>query len=291
MQGRWFYFYSVGILCLGAFSSLGQEPISDSPADPKRLTSAEVMQREIERRREEVFTLNETLDLAGRLYRSGEWEQAKRKYELVLQQTQPEGYLAGFYRRAQTGAAQTLAAMALAKEKEGKLAESAGLMKQAADLDSRNPRVIKEAARLQEKAARQSDPFPDHPAATADLIAKTAKIKSQLALADQLTETGQYLEANAALEDVLRIDPYHRVARQKIEKLEDLRMSSANVRYQASRQKALAQVTEAWLPPPPAVIDPARKRSTTTARVSQAAEILDSGRGSRVAAAERAVRS
>ena len=129
MQGRWFYFYSVGILCLGAFSSLGQEPISDSPADPKRLTSAEVMQREIERRREEVFTLNETLDLAGRLYRSGEWEQAKRKYELVLQQTQPEGYLAGFYRRAQTGAAQTLAAMALAKEKEGKLAESAGLMK------------------------------------------------------------------------------------------------------------------------------------------------------------------
>lgn len=274
MQGLWTLFCSLGILCLGVITSLGEEPISDSPTDPKRVTSAEVMQREIERRREEVFTLNETLDLAARLYRSEEWDQAKQKYELVLQQTQPEGYLSGFYRRAQTGAAQTLAAMALAKEKEGKLSESAGLMKQAADLDSRNPRVMKEATRLQEKAARQADPFPDHPAATADLIAKTAQIKAELALADQFTETGQYLEANAALEDVLRIDPYHRVARQKIEKLEDLRMTSANVRYQASRQKALAQVTEAWLPPPPAVVDPARKRSTSTATASQAAEIL-----------------
>lgn len=275
MHGPWIHFLSLGILCLGVFPSLGEEPISaDASLDPKRLTSAEVMQREIERRREQVFTLNETLDLAARLYRSGEWEQAKRKYDQILLQTDPDGPLGGFYRRAQTGAAQALAAMALDKEKKGKISESAGLMKQAADLDVHNPRVAKEAARLQEKATRQANPFPDNPAATADLLAKTAQIKAQLALADQLTETGQYLEANAALEDVLRLDPYHRVARQKIEKLEDLRMSAANVRYQASRQKALARVTEAWLPPPPAVIDPSRKRTTTTATVSQAAEIL-----------------
>jgi len=269
-----------GMTLLIAFDSRGEGEESagspDSADHPPRVTSAEMMQREIERRREQVFTLNETLDLAERLYRSEEWEPAKKKYELVLQQTNPEGYSAGFYRRAQTGLAKTLAAMALAKEKEGKFAESAGLMKQAADLDGRNARVAKEAQRLQEKAVRQADPFPENPAATADLMAKTEQIKSKLSLADQLTETGQYREARKQLDDVLRLDPYHRVARQKMEKLEDLRMTSANLRYQASRQKALARVTETWLPPPPAVVDPSRKRSTGTATPSQAAEILRS---------------
>lgn len=262
------------MLCLGVATSLGEELESIPPPESNRVTSAEMMQREIERRRETVFTLNEMLDLAERLYRSGEWEQAKRKYELVFQQTDSEGSLSGFHRRAQVGIAQTLAAMAFAREKDGKLAEAAGLMQQAADQDPGNARVAKEAARFQEKAARQANPFPDNSAATADLIAKTSQIKAQLALADQYTETGQYLEANAALEDVLRVDPYHRVARQKMEKLEDLRMTSANKRLQASRQKALAQVTEAWLPPPPAVVDPGRKRSTSTATASQAAAIL-----------------
>jgi len=93
-------------------------------------------------------------------------------------------------------------------------------------------------------------------------------------LADQLTETGQYLEARKKLDDVLRMDPYNRAARKKIELLEEKRMSSADLRYLASREKALAKVSEAWSPPPPAKIDPSKGRRTGPASDSKAAVLI-----------------
>ena len=241
---------------------------------PRTTTSAEMTQREIDRRREAVFRMNENLDLAERLYAAGEWELAQEKYRMVMKQTDPQTTTSGFYHRARTGVAKSLAAQALAMEKEGKTAEAAGLMKQASDLDSTNVLVAKQAATLQEEASRVADPFDGNSAATADLVEKTKEIKKLLSLADQLIETGQYRSARKKLDDVLRIDPYNGAARKKIELVEQKRLLVANKRYDASRAKALAQVTEAWIPPPPAKIDPSKTRGTGSAGPSRAAEIL-----------------
>ena len=46
------------MLCLGVATSLGEELESIPPHESTRVTSAEMMQREIERRREAVFTRN-----------------------------------------------------------------------------------------------------------------------------------------------------------------------------------------------------------------------------------------
>jgi general secretion pathway protein D len=167
-----------------------------------------------------------------------------------------------------------LAAQALAQEKEGKTAEAAGLMKQAADLDPANAQVAKQAANMHEEASRGADPFEGNPAATADLVEKTKEIKKLLSLADQLTETGQYRSARQKLDDVLRIDPYNTAARKKIEVVEKKRLLVADKRYSASRVKAMTQVTEAWIPPPPARIDPKQTRGTGKAVPSNSAEIL-----------------
>ena len=164
--------------------------------------------------------------------------------------------------------------MGLVLEEEGKLGEAAGLFRQASDLDPANKTVARKAADLQEAGSRQADPFQGNPAVTEDLLQKTAEIKRLLSLADQLTETGQYVQARKRLDDVLRLDPYHRVARKKIEILEEKRLQMADKRYLASREKALAKVTEAWLPPPPAKIDPSQGRRTGAAGDSNAAEIL-----------------
>lgn len=51
-------------------------------------------------------------------------------------------------------------------------------------------------------------------------------------------------------------------------------MAAADLRYLASREKALAKVTEAWLPPPPAKVDPSKVRQTGAAGDSNAAAIL-----------------
>ena len=272
--------YLIGFLCASMpmhglkaeVSTVSGE--TETATIPRATTSAEMTQREIDRRREAIFRMNENLDLAERLYAAGEWKLAQEKYRMVMRQTDPQTTTSGFYHRARTGVAKSLAAQALAMEKEGKTAEAAGLMKQASDLDSTNVLVAKQAATLQEEASRVSDPFDGNSAATADLVEKTKEIKKLLSLADQLIETGQYRSARKKLDDVLRIDPYNGAARKKIELVEQKRLLIANKRYDASRVKALAQVTEAWIPPPPAKIDPSKTRGTGSAGPSRAAEIL-----------------
>ena len=251
------------------------ESVTSEPTSIARaVTSAEMTQREIDRRREVTFRLNENLDLAERLYQAGEWKLAQERFWSVMRQTDPQTSTAGFYHRARTGVAKSLAAQAMAQEEKGNMLEAAGLMKRAAELDPTNPRVAKEAASYQEEIGRASDPFDGNPAATADLVEKTKEIKKLLSLADQLIETGQYRSARQKLDDVLRIDPYNLAARKKIEVVEQKRLLMADKRYDASRVKALAQVTEAWVPPPPAKIDPSKARGTGSAGPSKAAEIL-----------------
>ena len=272
-----YLFLSVGLLSLLIRSAVGQEAAEEAnqaEAAPRVQSSAELTQREIDRRREATFRLNENLDLAERLYQAGEWEHAQAKFRLVMNQTDPQTATSGFYHRARTGVAKSLAAQALAQEKKGNMAEAAGLMKQAADLDPSNAAVAKQAASYQEEAGRTSDPFDGNPAATADLVAKTQEIKKLLSLADQLTETGQYRSARKKLDDVLRIDPYNLAARKKIEAVEQKRLLLADKRYDASRVKAMTQVTEAWVPPPPARVDSKQTRATGNAGASNAAEIL-----------------
>jgi len=252
----------------------GVDSASDSSVAPRFQSSAEMTQREIDRRREATFRMNENLDLAERLYLAGEWEHAQAKFRLVMNQTDPQTNTSGFYHRARVGVAKSLAAQALAQEKAGKTAEAAGLMKQAADLDPANAQVAKQAANMQEEASRGADPFEGNPAATADLVEKTKEIKKLLSLAEQLTETGQYRSARQKLDDVLRIDPYNTAARKKIEVVEKKRLLVADKRYSASRVKAMTQVTEAWIPPPPARVDPKQIRGTGTASPSNSAEIL-----------------
>jgi len=240
------------------------------------MTTDEMTQREIDRRKEGTFRLTENLELAEKLYLAGEWEKAEAKFRLVMRQTDPQANTAGFYQRARTGVAKSLAARALAQQKDGKKAEAAALMKQAADLDPNNRSVAQESAKIQESVTLEADPFQGNPAATADLVEKTKEIKRLLALGDQLTETGQYVQARKRLDDVLRIDPYNQAARKKIEKIEQERILVADKRYAASREKALAEVSEAWAPPLPAKTDASKTRATGSAKASHSAEILKS---------------
>lgn len=271
----------LAILFLGAFGLVrAQEPSADVPKDQlaesptPSLSSDEIMQREIDRRRESSFRWNELLDLAERLYQAGEWKHAEAKFRLVLDETQGKTSREGFYNRARLGAARCLTAEGLAAKKDGKPSEAAILLKQAQDLDPGNSGLSKQASSCVEEANQSHLDYSSNPAVTADFLSKNSDIKKLLSLADQLGETGQLKAAREKLDDVLRIDPYNRAARTKIEMLEKKRIAAADVRYRASREKALAKVTEAWLPPPPAKIDAKKSRSSGVASSSNAAEIL-----------------
>lgn len=161
----------------GVLHSQGDAEPTDAESVARPPNSAAMMQREIDRRRELTFRLNEILDLADRLYQSGEWDHAEAKYNLVLRETDPQAQTGGST-RAQIGKARCFAAKALAKEEKGNLAEAAGLWKQAAEIDPTNKAVARKAAEAQEVASRQADPFSGNPAVSPDLLRKTAEIKS-----------------------------------------------------------------------------------------------------------------
>lgn len=262
----------------GADSRAADAEASGAEEAPLRLPAdtTQIMQQEIDRRRETGVRLAESLDLAERLYRAGEWESAETKYRGVMQASGERGPLAGYHQRARLGLARCLAARALVKKDAGNFSEAAALMKEASEADPENRSLARQVQKLQQESAAVQNPYPGNSAATEDLVAKVAEVKRLLSLADQLEETGQFRAARKRLDDVLRMDPYNRVALKKIEKIEDQRMLAANDRYLASREKALAQVSEAWLPPPPAVVDPTKTRLTDSASPSNAAEILRS---------------
>jgi len=276
MPSRHLVFLGLSFYTLSGWFLMAEEAatVTETVASAAPISSTDMIQREIDRRRELTFRLNELLDLADRLYRSGEWDHAEAKYNLVLLETDPQAMTGGFYRRAQLGKARCLTAKSLVKREEGKASEAAGLIRQAAELDPKNKALARQAEAWEEAAKRNADPFRGNTAVTEDLLQRTSEIKQLLSLADQLTETGQYREARKKLDDVLRLDPYHRVARKKIEILEEKRLEAADLRYLTSREKALAKTTEAWLPPPPAKVDPNKGRQTGTAAPSNAAEII-----------------
>lgn len=232
------------------------------------------MQREIDRRRESAFRWNEILDLGEKLYDVGEWKHAEAKYRLVMAETDGQSFSSGFYQRARVGASKCLTAEAITKSEAGNTKDAAILIKQALDLDPANQALGRQATSMLEEANVNDPSFGLNSAVTEDLKAKTENIRKLLSLSDQLSETGQLRSAREKLDDVLRLDPYNRVAHSKIEILEKKRLSAADIRYRASREKALAKVTEAWLPPPPAKVDDKKTRSSGVASPSTAAEVL-----------------
>lgn len=58
----------------------GLDSASDVSAPPRVQSSAEMTQREIDRRREVTFRLNENLDLAERLYQAGSGSMRRQSF-------------------------------------------------------------------------------------------------------------------------------------------------------------------------------------------------------------------
>jgi len=226
------------------------------------------MVREVDRRTSSQIRWADELNLAERLYQDGEWEAAQRKFQLVANEAGPGEGNSGYRDRGRLGVAKCLTAQAIQKEKQGQEGEAAALLRQALQFDPGNKALARQEAQWQEKNQRQQNPFPESPAYTEDLVRKTERTKQLLAQADQLQETGQWEAARKALNDVLSIDRYNRAALGKIEKLEDQLLRTATKKYQASRSKALAEVSDAWMPPPPAVAAEKPGRSTGPAQPS-----------------------
>jgi len=86
------------LFLLGLFPTHAQETMEGMGKEEavRPMTTDEMTQREIDRRKEGTLRLTENLDLAEKLYLAGEWEKAEAKFRLVMSQTDPQANTAGF---------------------------------------------------------------------------------------------------------------------------------------------------------------------------------------------------
>lgn len=265
---RVFLLIIVGVFCWSLCRGAEELPAGADSTPSDGLSTSDLMVREIDRRTSSQIRWADQLTLAERLFQDGEWEGAQRKFQLVVNEVGDGDGNSGYRERGRAGVAKCLTAQAMQKEREGREGEAAALLRQAMQIDPGNTALARQEAQWHEKSQRQKNPFPENPAYTEDLVRKTERIKQLLAQADQLQETGQWGAARKALNDVLSIDRYNRAALGKIEKLEDQMLRTATKKYDASRIKALAEVSEAWMPPPPPAVAEKSVRSTGSAQPS-----------------------
>ena len=83
-------------------------------------------------------------------------------------------------------------------------------------------------------------------ATTAPQAAAVDKVQSGLMLGNNAVESGNYDDAIAQYQNVLRTDPYNQAARRGMEAADKKRQAYFKTAYDNQRSKMLAQITETW---------------------------------------------
>lgn len=204
-------------------------------------TLASLAEREAGRRAAQVQAAQPDLDEAARLLKDGQAEAAYLKYESVYMAlpdvplTQETRTLAreGYVRAGLTYAGELMAS--------GNYPAAIVILEK---LDG--PAVAPGDRRIARLRAKLEDPDRFPPALTAQHVALVAKVKQLLHLAHSQGETGQYDAALLTFEEVLRLDPYNKAAREGMIRVEKHRSDYFNAARDHTRAKMINDVNETW---------------------------------------------
>lgn len=227
------------------------------------------------KRMETSLALATTLDEAGQLVRAKDYARARVRYNSIIEQTTSTGPNAQLHARAKQELAAVSAIQAREAEKEKRFAQARSLWQEAVALDPTNPAYAAGLRGVDQKDPPLSRQYPGNTAATPELLEKVTQIQKLLFEGDSFHESGQYQRAISRYKEILTIDPYHKVARQRIERTEKAKYRAASVRLDARREKALIEVDEAYATRPVARrIAPAEVTTDVTTR-SNVAGVFD----------------
>lgn len=223
------------------FTASAQEaPAPDAEAELLRKAEQEQIKR-----METSLSLATSLDEAGQLVRAGDYTKARVRYNSILEQTTANGAFADINARAKKELAALSALQAREAEKGKRYDQARALWQEASTLDPANPAYAAGLRSVDQKDPPLSRRYPGNTAATPELLDKVTRIQKLLFEGDSFHESGQYQRAISRYKEILTIDPYHKVARQRIERTEKAKYRAATIRLDARREKALAEVDEA----------------------------------------------
>ncbi len=196
-------------------------------------------QREMVRRQQQVAESDRLRDEARAAYAEENYKEAYDKYTQALDLLPDAPLLQD--RRDFLKASLGDAAVALSEEyrRFGKYDEARTMLEAVVEEDPTNFEAKRRLEWL-------DDPIRTNPALTEEHSQNIDRVRQGLYMAQGYYDLGQYDEARAAYQDVLRIDKYNSAARRGMERVDSARSSYYKAAYDQTRAELLAQVDAAW---------------------------------------------
>lgn len=248
---------------LSPVAALGQEIVQES------------LQKEEIQRIEAQMILKKNLDDAYKLASANELAQAKQKFKQVLELVKRSPHNSAIASEAKKGIVSVIIREAEIAERNGENLKVRALMEEALVLDPTNTELQKRAKLAKRAALTASEKYPESRIDLEGLEQKISNIRKLLEEGDNFIKTGQFSRAQGAYNKILRIDPYNKVALNRLEEIDKKEYIAASWRKDAFRQGALADVSKAWNMKPKIQTDQNRVIETTVFEPSNVTKIYD----------------
>ena len=204
------------------------------------------------RRKQLLNSASQSIHDGERLLTDEKYDEAADRFQYALDALPDGGVALRLYHRAQAGLAEAKAGQARDLAKDVKFAQAAARLQEAINLQPQNPvyQTDLEDLKNQQLAyeAQVNDPegTTHNPAVTDGFRDKVAAVQKLLFQGDDYFRTGQYDRAEDVYSKILILDPYSKVAREKMDHVERYKNRAAGFRHEEYETEALGRVNQDW---------------------------------------------
>ncbi len=221
------------VCCASSASLLAQS--ADALADQQRI-----------KRMEENLLLNQSVAEARKLTAAGEYAKAQARYEDILSKTPNVSNGVDIRKEAQKGLANIYAVQANQAAKQQEYAKARSLIEQATELEPTNASYQALLKQYKANSLTVAERFPENTVADENLQERVNRIQQLFYEGDSYTNTGQFTRAESKFNEILKIDRHNQAAMKKLKEITLKKRRIADMRREALKEKAMADVTSNW---------------------------------------------
>lgn len=257
------------VVVLGPASGLADSTGAGGAAGSS-VAQRQAQQEEIVRRQEQLFIAQQALKDGEKLEREGDLKEARKKYAFAVANLGHSKATAQLGNRAKASLVRVnFKLYELAKE-EGSTNDAYVVLKEILLVDPGNKKAQEMLDLLEENI--KDGPIGavlGNPAVNPNFVKKVKEVESNLKVAAQYENTGQFGEAEKKLNRNISLDPYNETAAQQIRKITKKKQFIANESMKANREDRLEDVERKWarIPAPANVLDLSQNNQISLVRL------------------------